>query len=42
VQELLNGVSQHANKRTAGAPARPAAKATAGKAKTKGKSTTKS
>jgi two-component system, OmpR family, response regulator MprA len=45
VQELLNGVSQYATKRTAGAPARaaaPAAKATAGKAKTKGKSTTKS
>jgi CheY-like chemotaxis protein len=42
VQELLNGVSQYATKRTAGAPARPAAKATAGRAKTKGKSTTKS
>jgi CheY-like chemotaxis protein len=45
VQELLNGVSQYATKRTAGAPTRaaaPAAKATAGKAKTKGKSTTKS
>jgi DNA-binding response OmpR family regulator len=46
VQELLNGVSQYATKRAAGAPARaaaPAAKATAGKAKPKGgKSTTKS
>jgi DNA-binding response OmpR family regulator len=45
VQELLNGVSQYATKRTAGAPTRaaaPAGKATAGKAKTKGKSTTKS
>ena len=45
VQELLNGVKEHATKRTAGAPGRaaaPAAKATSGKAKTKGKSTTKS
>jgi DNA-binding response OmpR family regulator len=45
VQELLNGVSQYATKRAAGAPARaaaPAAKVTASKAKTKGKSTTKS
>jgi DNA-binding response OmpR family regulator len=45
VQELLNGVSQYATKRTAAAPARaaaPAAKATASKAKPKGKSTTKS
>ena len=45
VQELLNGVKEYATKRTAGAPARaaaPAAKAMSGKAKTKGKSTTKS
>src|SRR5882762_6989911 len=42
VQELLNGVARYATKRSAGAPARPTAKATAGKAKTKGKSTTKS
>jgi hypothetical protein len=42
VQELLNGVSQHATKRTTGAAARPAAKATAAKPKTKGKPTTKS
>jgi len=45
VQELLNGVSQYATKRAPGAPvssAAPAAKATASKAKTKGKSSTKS
>jgi DNA-binding response OmpR family regulator len=45
VQELLNGVKEYATKRGASAPARvasPAAKATAGKPKTKGKSTTKS
>ena len=43
VQELLDGVKQHATKRTAKAPtpaAAPAAKA--GRAKTKGQSTTKS
>jgi DNA-binding response OmpR family regulator len=42
VQELLNGVKEHATKRAAGAPARPAAKATAAKPKPKGKSATKS
>lgn len=43
VQELLNGVREHATKRAAGAPTRaaaPAAKAV--RAKTKGKSATKS
>src|SRR5882762_9221574 len=42
VQELLNGVSQYATKRTANAAAPAAASAAKARAKTKGKSTTKS
>jgi len=43
VQELLNGVKEHATKRTAKAAATPVAPAPrAGRAKTKGKSATKS
>jgi DNA-binding response OmpR family regulator len=43
VQELLDGVRQYATKRTANAAAVPASRATkAGRAKTKGKSATKS
>ena len=41
VQELLDGVREHATKRTAGAPRPAAAVARAGRAKTKGKSATK-
>jgi len=42
VQELLDGVKQHATKRTANAAAPAAAPAAKARAKTKGKSTTKS